>query len=76
MLAPISPPTGQLIGVIGDYSRYYKIVDRIGMNIELVPHLFGSGQGNLPTGSRGLFAYWRTGAKVLNAAAFKTLKLA
>ena len=29
--------TGQLIGVIGDYSRYYKIVDRIGMNIELMP---------------------------------------
>jgi HK97 family phage major capsid protein len=67
--------TGQLIAVVGDFN-YYKIVDRIGMNIELIPHLFGAAQGQLPTGQRGLFAWWRTGAKVLNAAGFKTLKLA
>jgi HK97 family phage major capsid protein len=67
--------TGQLIGVCGDFN-YYKIADRIGMNVEVIPHIFGAAQGNLPTGQRGLFAWWRTGAKVLNAAAFKTLKLA
>jgi len=68
--------TGQLIGVIGDYSRYFKIVDRIGLNIETIPHIFGAGQGNLPTGQRGLFAYWRVGSKVLHRTAFRTLKLA
>ena len=67
--------TGQLIGVIGDFG-YYKIVDRIGLTVETIPHLFGAAQGNLPTGQRGLFAYWRVGAKVLNANAFRTLKLA
>ena len=67
--------TGQLIGVIGDFG-YYKIVDRIGLSIETIPHLFGAAQGNLPTGQRGLYAYWRVGAKVLDANAFRTLKLA
>ena len=68
--------TGQIIGVLGDYGRYYKIVDRIGLTVETIPHLFGASQGNLPTGQRGLYAYWRVGAKVLSAAAFRALKLA
>jgi len=67
--------TGQLIGVIGDFG-YYKIVDRVGLTIETIPHLFGAAQGNLPTGQRGLYAFWRVGAKVLDANAFRTLKLA
>jgi HK97 family phage major capsid protein len=68
--------TGQLIGVIGDYSRYFKVVDRIGAQIELVQHLFGAAQGNLPTGQRGLYMYFRVGSKVIHANAFRTLKLA
>jgi HK97 family phage major capsid protein len=68
--------TGQLIGVIGDFGRYYKIIDRIGLTVETIPHIFGASQGNLPTGQRGLFAYWRVGAKVLHANAFRVLKLA
>lgn len=67
--------TGQLVGVVGDF-RYYHIVDRLGLTIENIPHLFGAAQGNLPTGQRGLYAYWRVGAKVLSASAFKVLKLA
>jgi len=67
--------TGQLIGVVGDYSRYFKIVDRVGLTIEVVQHLQDATTG-FPTGQRALFAYWRVGAKVLNAAAFRTLKLA
>jgi HK97 family phage major capsid protein len=68
--------TGQKIAVVGDYSRAFKIVDRLGMAIEIIPHLFGAAQGNLPTGQRGLFAYWRVGAKVLDANAFRVLRLA
>lgn len=65
--------TGQLIGVLGDFS-YYIIIDRIGMNIEVIPHLFDV-TFNQPTGQRGLYCYWRNGAKVADPAAFRTLKL-
>jgi HK97 family phage major capsid protein len=60
------------IMVVGDFS-YFLIVDRIGMNIEVVPHLFGAAQGNLPTGQRGILAYWRNTSKVLSASAFVAL---
>lgn len=66
--------TGQKLAVLGDFS-YYKIIDRIGMNIETIPHMFDV-TNNMPTGQRGLYCYWRNGAKVLDANAFVTLRLA
>lgn len=57
--------------VFGDF-RYYLIVDRIGMDIEIIPHLFGS-TNQRPTGQRGLYAHWRNFGKVLSSAAFKAL---
>jgi HK97 family phage major capsid protein len=57
------------IMIVGNF-QYFLIVDRIGMNIELIPFLFGAAQGNLPTGQRGLYAWWRNSSKVLSAAAF------
>ena len=68
--------TGQLIAVVGAFNPYFKIIDRVGLTIENIPHIFGAAQGNLPTGQRGLFAYWRVGSKVVAANAFRTLKLA
>jgi HK97 family phage major capsid protein len=64
--------TGNLIAVLGDF-RYYVIVDRIGLTIETIPHLFDV-TNNRPTGQRGLYAYWRNGAGVVSAAAFRVLK--
>ena len=43
------------------------------MTVEIIPHLFGPSQR--PTGSRGAYCYWRTRSKVLDPAAFRTLKL-
>ena len=63
--------TGSKIIAIGD-PNYYKIVDRIGMNLEVIPHLFGAAN-RFPTGQRGFFAYWRNNAKVLDPAAFRVL---
>jgi HK97 family phage major capsid protein len=60
------------IMIVGNF-QYFLIVDRIGMNIELIPFLFGAAQGNLPTGQRGLYAYWRNSSKVLSASAFVAL---
>jgi HK97 family phage major capsid protein len=64
--------TASKILAVGD-GRYFKIIDRIGMDIEVIPHLFGASQGNLPTGQRGFYAYWRNTSKVLDAAAFRVL---
>ena len=60
------------IAIVGDFS-YFLVLDRIGMQIELIPFLFGAGQGNLPTGQRGLYAWWRNTSKVLSASAFVAL---
>lgn len=65
--------TGAKTIMYGDFGAGYTIADRIGMTVELVPHLFG-GSGR-PTGQRGVFAYWRTGAKVVNAAALRYLEV-
>ena len=50
------------------------IVDRVDLQVELVPHLFGTAC-NYTTGQRGLYAYWRVRAGVLTWEAFRTLKV-
>src|SRR5204863_3335086 len=60
--------------VVGDFSNGYLIVDRIGMEVELIPHLFGA-TNRFPTGQRGLWAFWRTGAGVVVANAFRYLEV-
>jgi HK97 family phage major capsid protein len=59
------------IVVLGDF-RYFLIVDRIGLTVEVVPHLFGA-TNRFPTGQRGIYAYWRNTSKVLDANAFRAL---
>ena len=63
----------------GDFDNYV-IADRIGMTVEFIPHLFrqataGAGFG-LPTGQRGWYAYYRTGADVVSVNAFRLLDVA
>ena len=59
------------ICVVGDFSNF-KIARRQGMQVELVPQLFATAN-NLPSGSRGWFAYARIGGKIVNNAAFQVL---
>jgi HK97 family phage major capsid protein len=59
------------IMLLGDFS-YFKIIDRVGMTVELIPHLFGA-SSRYPVGQRGFYAYWRNGSKVIDAAAFRAL---
>lgn len=56
--------------IYGDFS-YYLIAERIGMSIEVIPHVMN---GKKATGQRGFYAFWRNGAKVLSANAFRVLK--
>lgn len=60
--------------ILGDFSKYY-IVDRIGMSVELVPHLFATAN-NRPSGQRGLLAMWRNGGGCVDINAFRMLNVA
>jgi HK97 family phage major capsid protein len=52
----------------GDFKQGYVIGDRLGMSLEIIPHLFGA-TNRYPTGQRGAYAIWRNDGKckVLNA---------
>lgn len=62
--------SGSAILCLGD-PRYYLIVDRIGMTVELIPHLFGTNRR--PTGQRGFYAVWRNTGTVVDPNAFRCL---
>jgi HK97 family phage major capsid protein len=69
-----SDDSGARYLLFGDFSQFL-IVDRVGMNVELVPHLFNpTASVPTPTGQRGLLAIWRNSSKVLVDDAFKYLK--
>lgn len=61
---------GAKLLVLGDFSNFL-IVDRIGMNAEIVPHIFGT--NGRPTGQRGIFSWWMNNSKILVPGAFKVL---
>jgi HK97 family phage major capsid protein len=62
---------GKKIAIYGDVRAGFKVVDRVGATVEIVPHLFGK-EGR-PKGERGLYFYWRVGSKVVNKAALRVL---
>ncbi len=63
--------TGDKVMLMGDFGHGFLIVDRVGMNVELVPTVFGAAQGNFPTGTRGYYAWWRNNSTVLIPNAFR-----
>jgi HK97 family phage major capsid protein len=64
--------TGSKAAVFGDFSNYV-VVTRLGMTVELIPHLFGANRR--PTGQRGWFAWYRVGADSVNDNAFRMLNI-
>jgi HK97 family phage major capsid protein len=64
---------GTNVLLAGDFSQYY-IVDRIGMSVIYDP-LIKSATTGAPMGQAGWYAFWRTGADVVNADAFRLLQL-
>lgn len=61
---------GDKVLFYGDFSNYV-IADRVGMTVELIPHLVGSNRR--PTGQRGWYAYYRVGADSVNDDGFRYL---
>lgn len=59
------------LAIVGDFKNYV-IARRGGMSVELIPHLFST-TTNLPSGTRGWFAYSRIGGGVANTSGFRLL---
>jgi len=60
--------SGTKQAIFGDFSRGMVIVDRVGMNVEPVSHLFGA--SGYPNGTRGLLAWWRNNTAITTKTAF------
>jgi HK97 family phage major capsid protein len=56
----------------GDFDAYV-IADRLAMSVEVIPWLFGA--NNRPTGQRGLWGWYRTGADSVNDGGLKVLRI-
>jgi HK97 family phage major capsid protein len=59
--------------VFGNFNNYV-IADRVGMTVEFIPHLFHT-SNNRPSGQRGWFASYRTGADSVSDGAFRMLNV-
>lgn len=70
MVANSALGVGSRYLMLGDF-RQFLIVDRVGMTVDVVPHLFGASR--MPTGQRGLYAMWRNNSKILVDNAFRIL---
>lgn len=64
--------TGANVLLAGNFREYY-IVDRVGMAVMYDPIVKGT--NGRPTGQGGWFAFWRVGADVVDASAFRLLQL-
>jgi HK97 family phage major capsid protein len=59
------------LALVGAFDNYV-IARRTGMSVELIPHVFSTGN-NLPMGQRGWFSYARIGGGVVNTSGFRLL---
>lgn len=57
--------------IFGDF-RNFVVARRLGMTVELIPHLFHT-SNNRPSGQRGWYAWYRVGSDSLNDNAFRML---
>lgn len=62
---------GDPIAIYGNIQRAFQIVDRVGLSLSVVPHLFGDNKR--PTGQSGLLAFWRNSSKVVVPNAVRVL---
>ena len=67
---PSHGTSGNRYLLFGDFNQFL-IVDRVGMSVELIPHLVGANRR--PTGQRGIYAIWRNSSLVLVDNAFRVL---
>ena len=59
--------------LFGDFDNFV-IADRIGMTVELIPHMFDT-TTNRPSGQRGIYAYYRVGSDSVSDSAFELMNI-
>jgi HK97 family phage major capsid protein len=52
--------------VYGDVAQAFVVVRRIGLSVEIIPHMMGD--SGRPLGVRGIWGMWRVSSKVVNPA--------
>ncbi len=67
--SPTNTTAAESFLVVGDFA-HYRFIQRAGMTVELVPHLFDQSTAR-PLGQRGWYAYARHGADVDASNAFR-----
>jgi HK97 family phage major capsid protein len=72
-MATATTTTATRIALFADFQSAFAIVDRIGLEVELVPTVVGA--AHRPTGTRGVYAFWRTGSGLLVEAAARFLEV-
>jgi HK97 family phage major capsid protein len=65
--------TASKIMLAGDFKSGFVIADRIGAQLEPIPHVFGA-TSRYPIGARGLYFWWRTGSTVIASTANAPLR--
>lgn len=60
---PTAVASGNAVAIYGDLLKAFLIVDRLGMEVQVIPHLFGAAN-HYPTGQTGIYAFWRNSAVV------------
>lgn len=65
--------TAATVLLLGDVRAGFLIVDRVGMNMELIPFILGT--NGRPTGQRMYFAWWRNNSVIKTSNAIRVLKL-
>jgi HK97 family phage major capsid protein len=72
---PSTLTTDGAIIVILAAPKSYVVVDRIGMNVEVIQHMQNGATPSFPTLQRGVLCYWRNTAKPINADAGRSLSV-
>ncbi len=64
---------GKVVLLYGDVARGFKVIDRLGASVELIPRLFG--EEGFPKGERGLWFHRRTSSAVIVPNAIRALEV-
>ncbi len=70
---PNTVAAGDAVLIYADLASSFLLVDRLGLQVELVSHLLG--ENRRPVGFRGLYAWWRVGSGLLTPKGVKILQV-